>query len=159
KDQAKCGSKILKAAALECQARLLAESAFRKDPSKSSAAETRLGAVTKAQQKFAAAFAKAKGGACSTTATAESAQAKVDAASDGMLLDLVASPAAGDGIFITIDGVKTTYEGRDYDPKCVNGSPYKFFARRGTVNKLVMYYQGGGACWEQTTCSLPTCDQ
>jgi hypothetical protein len=40
----------------------------------------------------------------------------------------------------------------------MNGSPYKFFARRGTVNKLVMYYQGGGACWEQLTCSIPVCD-
>src|SRR5499433_4001448 len=79
KDQAKCGSKILKAAALECQARLLAESGFRKDPTKSGASEKRLGAVTKAQQKFAAGFAKAKGSTCPTPATAESAQAQVDA--------------------------------------------------------------------------------
>ena len=159
KDQAKCGSKILKAAALECQARLLAESGFRKDPTRNGAADKRLAAVTKAQQQFAAVFAKAKGSACPTPATADSAEAKVDAASDGILFDLMVSPAAGDGSYLTIDGVKTTYEGRDFDPKCVDGSPYKFFARRGTVNKLVMYYQGGGACWEQTTCSLHTCDQ
>ncbi|MFM8984450.1 MAG: hypothetical protein ACKONH_00050, partial [Planctomycetia bacterium] len=26
------------------------------------------------------------------------------------------------------------------------------------VNKLLMYYQGGGACWDDATCSLPTCE-
>jgi hypothetical protein len=26
------------------------------------------------------------------------------------------------------------------------------------VNKLLVYYQGGGACWEQLTCSFPSCD-
>ena len=40
----------------------------------------------------------------------------------------------------------------------MNGSPYQFFVKRGTVNKLLMYYQGGGACWEQLTCSVPVCD-
>src|SRR5262249_60963473 len=107
KDQPKCGSKIRKAAAPECQARLLAESGFRKDPTKSGASEKRLGAVTKAQQKFAAGFAKAKGSTCPTPATAQSAQAQVDAVSDGILFDLLASPAAGDGSFLTIDAVKT----------------------------------------------------
>src|SRR5262249_60953524 len=130
-----------------------------RDPTRGGAAARRGGAVARGQKRWGAGWGRARGGACPTTATAESAQAQVDAASEGILFDLVASPAAGDGGFITIDGVKTTYEGRDFDPKCVDGSPYKFFARRGTVNKLVMYYQGGGACWEQTTCSLHTCDQ
>jgi hypothetical protein len=158
KDHAKCGSKILKAAALKCQSLLLAESGYRKDPAKSGAADKRSGAIAKAQQKFAAAFAKAKGSACPTTATAESAETAVDSASGSILFDLLASPAAGSGTFITIDGVQTTYDGRTYTPVCMDGSPYKFFARRGTVNKLVVYYQGGGACWEQLTCSIPTCD-
>jgi hypothetical protein len=26
------------------------------------------------------------------------------------------------------------------------------------VNKLLVYYQGGGACWEQLTCTVPVCD-
>jgi len=50
------------------------------------------------------------------------------------------------------------YEGKQLFPKCMDGSPYHFFAKRGSVNKLLMYYQGGGACWEQLTCSLPACD-
>jgi hypothetical protein len=50
------------------------------------------------------------------------------------------------------------YEGRQFFPQCMNGSPYHFFVKRGSVNKVLMYYQGGGACWEQLTCSLPACD-
>jgi Pectinacetylesterase len=50
------------------------------------------------------------------------------------------------------------YEGRDYFPTCMDGSPYHFFVKRGSVNKLLMYYQGGGACWDQLTCSVPACD-
>src|SRR5262245_30843975 len=50
------------------------------------------------------------------------------------------------------------YEGRDYFPMCMDGSPYHFWAKRGSVNKLLVYYQGGGACWNQLTCALPACD-
>lgn len=32
--------------------------------------------------------------------------------------------------------------------------------RKGSVNKLVIYTQGGGACWDDTTCiTAPQCDQ
>ncbi|HEY8516915.1 MAG TPA: pectin acetylesterase-family hydrolase [Candidatus Binatia bacterium] len=50
------------------------------------------------------------------------------------------------------------YEGRELFPMCMDGSPYHFWAKRGSVNKLLVYYQGGGACWNQLTCSLPACD-
>ncbi len=50
------------------------------------------------------------------------------------------------------------YDGEQLEPVCMDGSPYHFFAKRGSVNKLLMYYQGGGACWEQSTCGLPVCD-
>ena len=33
-----------------------------------------------------------------------------------------------------------------YDPK------FTFFVRGGTVNKLVIYFQGGGACWDSMNC-------
>jgi len=44
------------------------------------------------------------------------------------------------------------YEGKTLDPSCWDGAPWVFFVHRGTVNKLVMYYQGGGACWSGATC-------
>lgn len=34
-------------------------------------------------------------------------------------------------------------------------SAFHFWARRGTVNKLVVFFEGGGACWEGATCALP----
>ena len=36
-------------------------------------------------------------------------------------------------------------------PGCTSDK-YTFFARKGTTNKLVVYFQGGGACWDSTGC-------
>lgn len=36
---------------------------------------------------------------------------------------------------------------------CSDGSPYAFYARPGKVNKLVVYFEGGGACWSDGTCN------
>ncbi|MEW6271917.1 MAG: pectin acetylesterase-family hydrolase [Thermodesulfobacteriota bacterium] len=64
-----------------------------------------------------------------------------------------------DTAFRTISPVgPIEYEGRELFPTCMDGSPYHFFVKRGSVNKLLMYYQGGGACWDQLTCSVPACD-
>ncbi len=41
-------------------------------------------------------------------------------------------------------------------PMCSRITPYMYWVKRGTgadANKLLMYYQGGGACWDDTTCS------
>ncbi len=40
------------------------------------------------------------------------------------------------------------YQGKMLEPICSRGTPWVYFARRGTVNKLLVYYQGGGACWD-----------
>jgi hypothetical protein len=50
-------------------------------------------------------------------------------------------------------------EGRTFDPTC-SGAPgsdsaYRFWARRGVENRLVVYFDGGGACWDDMTCSAP----
>jgi len=44
------------------------------------------------------------------------------------------------------------YRGRELRPTCWDGKPWVFFARKGSANKLLMYYQGGGACWDGLTC-------
>lgn len=41
------------------------------------------------------------------------------------------------------------------DTLCVNGDEYSFFVRQGTVNRVLLFLQGGGACWDAITCSLP----
>jgi hypothetical protein len=38
---------------------------------------------------------------------------------------------------------------------CSQGTPYAFYAHPGTVNRLVVYFEGGGACWDANTCSNP----
>jgi len=38
---------------------------------------------------------------------------------------------------------------------CSTGTPYAFYVHPGTVNRLVVYFEGGGACWDAGTCSNP----
>jgi len=53
---------------------------------------------------------------------------------------------------IEIDGVTV-------DPTCSGAAgadpAYKFWARRGTENRLVVYFDEGGACWDDVTCAVP----
>jgi len=88
-----------------------------------------------------------------------SARMRTDQLVDFLWFSVVAAANVEQSSYITLSPTgSVSYEGRDYTPVCMNGSSYHFFARRGTVNKLVMYYQGGGACWEKLTCSVPVCD-
>jgi len=38
---------------------------------------------------------------------------------------------------------------------CAQGTPYAFYVHPGTVNRLAVNFQGGGACWDENTCSNP----
>jgi len=38
------------------------------------------------------------------------------------------------------------------DTACSDGSPYRFFVHRGDPSKLLIEFEGGGACWSGTTC-------
>ncbi|MEQ8857431.1 MAG: pectin acetylesterase-family hydrolase [Pseudomonadales bacterium] len=40
------------------------------------------------------------------------------------------------------------------DTACSDGSPYRFFVRPGDPAKLLVYFQGGGACWFGASCDL-----
>ena len=35
---------------------------------------------------------------------------------------------------------------------CSDGSPYRFFVHRGDPNRLLIEFEGGGACWSGSTC-------
>jgi len=37
---------------------------------------------------------------------------------------------------------------------CARGDRFAFYVHPGTVNKVVVDFMGGGACWDQTTCSV-----
>jgi len=38
------------------------------------------------------------------------------------------------------------------DTRCVEDTPYAFWVRPGTENKLLIYFQGGGMCWKEGNC-------
>lgn len=40
--------------------------------------------------------------------------------------------------------------------RCSDGSPYSIYLKRGTVNKLVVYFSGGGLAWDAYTAARPT---
>lgn len=35
---------------------------------------------------------------------------------------------------------------------CVDGSPYAYYVQKGDPSKLIIDFQGGGACWDNGTC-------
>lgn len=83
------------------------------------------------------------------TADAAAPDAAVDAtapdASTEMYADgLPAPPAAGQWIEIAPGG----------DTVCSRGTPYRFFVRGGDPSKVLVDFQGGGACWNALTCSI-----
>lgn len=40
------------------------------------------------------------------------------------------------------------------DTLCARGEEYKFFVRPGNSDKLHIHFQGGGACWDDFSCSI-----
>lgn len=156
---ATCGHKLINAAAIKCGDLLKAESKFIRRPDKDPTRSALGAARSRASDKFSRVWDKGIGHGCPTTATKNDIESRIDAIAQAIVDNTVVSPNVDDRQFTTISPTGTVkYEGRRITPGCAFGTPYHFFAKRGSVNKLVMYYQGGGACWEQLTCSVPTCD-
>jgi hypothetical protein len=61
-------------------------------------------------------------------------------------------PEPEDKIF-TLKGGWNTFEPGG-DTVCSRGTPYRYFVRPGKVNKLVIEFRGGGACWNNLTCGI-----
>ncbi len=40
------------------------------------------------------------------------------------------------------------------ETSCSRGSPYAFYVRPGTSPKVILNFEGGGACWNKGTCSV-----
>ncbi len=87
--------------------------------------------------------------------SAEAVAAVGDAVQNGLESALVSPRVSTDWTMVTPDA-EVPYEGKSLAPTCSAGTPWVFFVKRGTVNKTLMYYQGGGACWDYISCRLPT---
>jgi hypothetical protein len=40
------------------------------------------------------------------------------------------------------------------ESSCARGGPYAFWVKPGKVNRLLVYFQGGGGCWNYETCQV-----
>jgi hypothetical protein len=151
-----CGAGRLKAAAKKCQSFLKAESKYIKKLAKDPDGVARDAAQAAASAKFTAAYGAVTG--CPANPDAATIEAKVDDLSDGVLSDTTVSPNVPT-TWTSYPGDPVTYEGRTLTPICSRDTPYMFWAKRGTgdgANKLLVYYQGGGACWDAVTCAAST---
>ena len=67
-----------------------------------------------------------------------------------------APKAAG---WVRIEAKPMRIEGRLYEPTCSQAegadAAYAFWYRQGTGDGLVVYFDGGGACWDDATCAMP----
>jgi hypothetical protein len=156
---ARCGASLLGAAAVKCEAILKAEGQHIRQLSRDADGSRLAQSVDRASGTFGRAWEQATRSGCPTTATEEGIETLVDALADDVVHQTIVSPNVDDTQFTTYSPTGTVrYLGMDLTPTCIFDTPYHFFAKRGSVNKLLMYYQGGGACWEQLTCSVPVCD-
>jgi hypothetical protein len=158
-DDARCGHDLLSAAASKCDDLLTAESQHVADLAGDSDRSRLEADRSDADEAFSNSWDRAVSSGCGTNATEGGVGAAIDELASRIALDTTVAPHLESTAYETISPTgTTTYLGKDLTPVCMEGSPYHFFARRGTVNKLVMYYQGGGACWEGLTCSVPVCN-
>jgi hypothetical protein len=158
--EARCGRRLLQAAAARCGGFLRAEGQYIRRLAEDPDGAARAQSQARARANFIVTWTRqvvAKG--CPTGASQDGLETLLDGLNGDVVRDTTISPHLDDTQFTTISPTgSTSYLGREFTPVCMNGSPYSYFVKRGTVNKLLMYYQGGGACWEQLTCSLATCD-
>ena len=151
----KCAAGLIKSASSYCQAMLQAEGkhiqSLVKDPTGAGRTEKQGTALSKFNGSFA------KNLPCAgTSATPAGVQGEVDQLSSEIVYNSITSPQVAQNTWTEIAytaGEIVEYEGKDFRPICSRSTPYSFFVRRGNSNKLLMYYQGGGACWDSLTCS------
>lgn len=151
-----CESRRQQAAAQACSIFLAQEAAHMRTRS-SDRTRTKLEAA-KAQlaPKLATRWPKDDATACAGSPSSDEVVALAEELVDDVLYASYVSPRVStDWTMITPDA-EIPYEGKTLDPICSRGTPWVFFVKRGTVNKTLMYYQGGGACWSHTTCTFPT---
>ena len=73
--------------------------------------------------------------------------------------EVAASLPSAPGAWTQLTPRAVEIDGQLLTPTCSkapgSNPAFHFWAKRGTVDKLVVFFEGGGACWESGTCSLP----
>lgn len=156
-EQAACGAALLVAAGDACNGVLAAEGVHISDLYADADGSTLDAAKSAGFDTFLTAWADATSGTCPTTATDTGVRDALLSLSDELVQNTIVTPDLPADQYATLMPGPTDYLGRTYTPQCMQGDDYRYFAKRGNVNKLVMYYMGGGACWDNLTCAVPTC--
>ena len=161
-----CRSKVTKAASALCAGFLKSESKHLKKRSKDRERVRLSAARAKASSKFSAKLAKAvskaaaKGTVCDAGNAFAGISGAVDAVGGDVVINTIVSPNLSSTWTMFEPGAAISYPAKypgvinDLTPSCTHGDQYRYFAKRGTVNNLVVYYQGGGACWDYLSCYL-----
>jgi hypothetical protein len=150
-DDAMCAGMLLKAAGKRTRRSLRAEANHTLRAPNGGDAETRDSMQESAAEGFSMEWSNAD---CPTDANESDVASQLDALGDHVVFHTAVSPVLDDTEFQAISPTgPIEYEGRALEPRCgFDDDPdYHFFVKRGSVNKVVMYYQGGGACWETPT--------
>ncbi len=156
KNDQKCASKLVKSAGKLCASLLKAESKRIKKISKDLDGSKRDGSQTDAATKFGTDYTKAAAKCSGTPGGSAAAVASVQAISDDAYTNTVTSPTLPTA-FTQVQYTESSivnYNGEALNPRCIEGTPYSLFYKRGTVNNLAVVFQGGGACWDYDTCVL-----
>ena len=156
----KCGAKLIKAAAGECAGFLKAEAGYFKKFGVDPTGTIRDAALGKVSTKFGPTF-DTIATTCPTTATSSGVEGQNNALKDDAVTNTTTSPDLSTTWTQVTPAFSTPYLGTVLHPICAHSTPYSFFYKRGSggdVNKLLVYYQGGGACWDSLTCSQPVYD-
>lgn len=156
-EQAQCGASLLGAAGVACEEVLAAESVYIGNLSADPDASTLDAAKNAALDAFLSDWGDATSGACPTNASDEGVRDDLRNLTGELVRDTIVTPLLNDQQYTSLTAGPTEYLGRTYTPQCMQGSEYRYFAKRGSVNKVLIYYQGGGACWNNLTCGFPTC--
>ena len=151
-EQAQCGADLLAAAGDACDDVLTAESVHISDLYADSDSSTLNAAKSAAAADFSSAWANATSGNCPTTATEQEIGDDLQTVTGELVGNTIVTPGLNGAQYTSLTPGPTDYLGRTYTPQCMQGSQYRYFAKRGSVNKVLMYYQGGGACWDNLTC-------
>ncbi len=161
-----CGARLLRSTASMCARLLRSESRYighlSEDPD-----GLKLDAMqARTLRRFGRHFDHVTRRHCPTDATKEEIQSDALALADEVVTQTIVSPNVPDDAFMAIThpaggepGNPVSYEGDTLVPQCQDSSAFTFFAKRGSVNKTLMYYVGGGACWDTLTCVLEQCTQ
>ncbi|MBI3770765.1 MAG: hypothetical protein HY271_20035 [Deltaproteobacteria bacterium] len=150
--EANCGAKLLGITAKKCAGMIKADSVYFKllnrDPQGTARDAVRANASAKFMTGFNAVVAT-----CPTTATEAGVETDVDLVATDAVTNTSTSPNLSATWTSVVPPTTVQYQDLTLKPTCSRDTPYMYWYKRGTENKLLVYYQGGGACWDDTTCS------